>query len=276
VFARFFIRRPVFAIVVSLVILLAGGVSINALPVAQYPSITPPTVEVETVYVGANAKTVEECVATPIEQEVNGAENMIYLSSKSSSDGRYLLTCTFRLGTNADIAAVDVQNRIKKAEGSLPPEVRNYGISVRKTSPDLLLAIAVRAPGGAYDDLFLSNYATINLVDPVQRVPGVGVTRIIGQRDYSMRLWVRPDRLAKVGVTAGDLASVVREQNIQAAAGQVGQPPAPSGTEFQYSVDVKGRLTTPEEYEDMIVRTQPDGSVLRMRDLARVELGAKD
>src|SRR5262245_9916402 len=275
-FARFFIRRPVFAIVVSLVILLAGGVSIPTLPIAQYPQITPPTVEVETVYVGANAKTVEESVAVPIEQEINGAENMIYLSSKSSSDGRYLLTCTFRLGTNADIAAVDVQNRLKKAEGNLPPEVRNYGISVKKTSPDLLMAIPVHAPGGTYDDLFLSNYATLNLIDPLQRVPGVGLTRIIGQRDYAMRIWVQPDRLAKVGVTAGDLAGLVREQNIQAAAGQIGQPPAEPGTDFQYSVDVKGRLTTPEEYDQMIVRSRADGSVLRMRDVAHTELGARE
>jgi hydrophobe/amphiphile efflux-1 (HAE1) family protein len=276
VFARFFIHRPVFAIVLSLFILIAGGVSIRALPVAQYPQITPPTVEVETVYVGANARTVEEFVATPIEQELNGAEGMTYLSSNSSSDGRYVLTCTFRLGMDPDIAAVDVQNRLKKAEGSLPPEVRNFGISVKKTSPDLLMAIPVSAAGGAYDDVFLSNFATLNLIDPLQRVPGVGLTRIVGQRDYAVRLWVRPDRLAKVGVTAGDLAGIVREQNVQAAAGLVGQPPTEPGTDFQYSVDVQGRLTTPEEYDEMIVRTRPDGSILRMKDVARTELGARD
>src|SRR5215510_1050189 len=168
--AKFFIYRPVFAIVLSLIILIAGGISIFSLPIAQYPQISPPTVEVEINYPGANAETVEQSIATNVEAEVNGAENMIYLSSKSSSDGRYVLTCTFRLGTNADIAVVDVQNRLKKAEGTLPPEVRNYGISVKKTSPDLLLAMAVHSPGGAYDDLFLSNYASINLIDPIQRV----------------------------------------------------------------------------------------------------------
>ena len=273
--AKFFIHRPVFAIVVSLIILLAGGISILSLPIAQYPQISPPTVEVEINYPGANAETVEQSIATNVEAEVNGAENMIYMSSKSSSDGRYVLTCTFKVGTNLDLANVDVNNRVNKANAKLPPEAIAYGISVKKKSPDMLLAIAVYSPDKTYDETFLSNYTSINLVDPIARTPGVGSTMIVGQRDYAMRFWVRPDKLAKLGLTGSDLANVIGEQNVVAPAGQVGQPPAKSGTQFQYTVNVKGRLTTPAEFENMIVRTQPDGSILRMKDVSRAELSGK-
>ncbi len=273
--AKFFIRRPVFAIVISLIIMIAGGVSISVLPIAQYPQISPPTVEVEINYPGANAETVEQSIATNVEAEVNGAENMIYMSSRSSSDGRYVLTCTFKVGTNLDLANVDINNRVNKATAKLPPEAIAYGISVKKKSPDMLLAISVYSPDSTFDGTFLSNYTSINLVDPIARMPGVGSTMIVGQRDYAMRFWVRPDKLAKLGLTGSDLANVINEQNLVAPAGQVGQPPAKAGTQFQYTVNVKGRLTTPEEFEDMIVRTQPDGSVLRMRDLSRTELSGK-
>ena len=273
--AKFFIHRPVFAIVISLIIVLAGGISIGSLPVAQYPQISPPTVEVEINYPGANAETVEQSIATNVEAEVNGAENMIYMSSKSSSDGRYVLTCTFKVGANLDLANVDINNRVNKATAKLPTEAINYGISVKKKSPDILLAISIYSPDSTYDETFISNYTSINLVDPIARVPGVGSTMIVGQRDYAMRFWVRPDKLAKLGLTGNDLANVVKEQNLVAPAGQVGQPPAKTGTQFQYTVNVKGRLTDPEEFENMIVRTQSDGSILRMKDVSRTELSGK-
>jgi HAE1 family hydrophobic/amphiphilic exporter-1/multidrug efflux pump len=273
--AKFFIHRPVFAIVISLIILIAGAIGISTLPVAQYPQISPPTVEVEINYPGANAETVEQSIATNVEAEVNGAENMIYMSSKSSSDGRYVLTCTFKVGTNLDLANVDINNRVNKATAKLPQEAIAYGISVKKKSPDILLAISVYSPEGSYDDTFLSNFTSINLVDAIARVPGVGSTMIVGQRDYAMRFWVRPDKLAKLGLTGSDLANVIGEQNLVAPAGQVGQPPAKSGTQFQYTVNVKGRLTDASEFEEMIVRTLPDGSILRMKDVSRTELSGK-
>jgi HAE1 family hydrophobic/amphiphilic exporter-1/multidrug efflux pump len=273
--AKFFIHRPIFAIVISLVILLAGGISIGTLPVAQYPQISPPTVEVEINYLGANAETVEQSIATNVEAEVNGAENMIYMSSKSSSDGRYVLTCTFKLGTNLDLANVDINNRVNKATAKLPKEAVNYGISVKKKSPDILMVISVYSPDRTYDETFLSNFASINLVDAIARTPGVGSTMIVGQRDYAMRFWVRPDKLAKLGLIGTDLANVISEQNIVAAAGQVGQPPAKPGIQFQYTVNAKGRLTDPSEFENMIVSTMPDGSILRMKDVSRTELSGK-
>ena len=273
--AKFFIHRPVFAIVISLILMIAGGISIGTLPVAQYPQISPPTVEVEINYPGANAETVEQSIATNVEAEVNGAENMIYMSSKSSSDGRYVLTCTFKVGANLDLANVDINNRVNKATAKLPKEAVAAGISVKKKSPDMLLVISLYSPDNTFDETFLSNYASINMVDAIARTSGVGSTMIVGQRDYAMRFWVRPDKLAKLGLTGGDLANVVSEQNLVAAAGQVGQPPAKAGVQFQYSVNVKGRLTEPSEFQNMIVTTLSDGSILRMRDVSRVELSGK-
>jgi len=273
--SKFFIARPIFAIVLGLIILIAGIVAIVSLPIAQFPPISPPTVTVETVFVGASARVVEENVAIPIEQEVNGAENMLYMSSTSTSDGRYFLTCTFAVGTDLDIAQVDVQNRVSRADRSLPQEVKNFGIQVRKASPDMLIVLSLFSPDNRYDDLFLSNYARLNLFDPLSRITGVGNIVIVGEREYAMRLWVRPDRLARLGLEARDIARAVRDQNVQAPAGQVGQPPTGPDVSFQYSVDVKGRLTEPEEFENIVIRALPDGSVLRIRDVARIELGAQ-
>ncbi|MGA0172971.1 MAG: efflux RND transporter permease subunit, partial [Phycisphaerales bacterium] len=273
---RFFIDRPVFAMVISLVIALAGGLSISALPISQFPQISPPTVSVEITYPGASAATVAEAIASIVEQEVNGAEGMLYFSSRSSSDGRYTLTCTFEVGTDLDIATVDVNNRVNKASARLPSEAINQGIKVTKKSPDMLMAISLFSEGGVYDDIFVSNYATTQIVDPIARTDGVGSTQIVGQRDYSMRLWLRPDRLAGLGLTATDLARVVEEQSKLVPTGSVGQPPAAKGTEFQLAVDAKTRLSTPEQFENLIVRTLPDGSVLRMKEVARVELGAQN
>ncbi|HYI97268.1 MAG TPA: multidrug efflux RND transporter permease subunit [Bryobacteraceae bacterium] len=273
--AKYFIHHPVTAIVISLIIMIAGGISISSLSIAQYPPISPPTVEVEINYPGANSETVEQSIATNVEAEVNGAENMIYMSSKSSSDGRYVLTCTFKVGADLDLANVDINNRVNKATAKLPKEAVAAGISVKKKSPDILLAISVYSPNSTFDETFLSNFTSINLVDPIARTPGVGSTMIVGQRDYAMRFWVRPDKLAKLGLTGSDLANVISEQNLVAPAGQVGQPPAKSGTQFQYTINVKGRLTEAAEFENMIVRTLPDGSILRMKDVARAELSGK-
>lgn len=275
--ARFFIHHPVFAMVVSLIILLAGGVSIVELPIAQYPQITPPTIQVSAMYTGANAQTVEQTVAAPIEQQVNGAENMIYMQSRSGNDGSYSLTCTFKVGTNQDIASVDIQNRVNQANPLLPAEVVQSGVTVLKRSTNIVLFITLTSPNNSYDSLFLSNYANVFITDELARVPGVGqAVQVAGKRDYSMRFWVQPDRLAQLGVTSGDIINSIRDQNVQAAAGGFGLPPAPQSERFQYSATMKGRLTDVNEFENIIVRTQPDGSILRLRDVARTDLGAQD
>jgi len=273
--AKLFIQRPVLAMVLSLIILLAGGLAMISLPISQYPSITPPMVQVEAFYQGASAQVVEESVATPIEQQVNGAENMIYMSSKSSSDGRYVLQCVFKVGTNLDLANVDIQNRVAKAQGSLPAEVTSTGVTVKKQSPDMLIVIALYSPDKTFDDLFLSNYAKLNIFDALSRVKGVGNVQIVGEREYSMRLWVRPDSMAKLGLAATDVAQAIRDQNVQAPAGSIGQPPATAGTSFQYTVNAQGRLADPSQFENVVVRTLPDGSMLRVKDIARTEIGAK-
>jgi multidrug efflux pump subunit AcrB len=223
--AKFFIHRPVLAIVLSLVILIAGTMAMLQLPIAQYPQIAPPTVTVGAAYPGANASVVEQSVAIPLEQQVNGAEGMLYMSSMSTNDGRYTLTCTFEVGTNLDLAAVDIQNRVSAAQGLLPVDVATNGISVQKQSSGMIGVVSIYSPGNSYDEVFLSNYTTINLVDQLSRVPGVGATSVVGQRDYAMRVWVRPDRLAKLQLTATDLAAAIRDQNVQAPAGAVGNRP---------------------------------------------------
>jgi HAE1 family hydrophobic/amphiphilic exporter-1/multidrug efflux pump len=272
---QFFIKKPVFAMVVSIVILLAGAMSMTSLPIALYPQISPPTIEVEINYPGANAEAVEQAIAAPVETEVNGAEDMIYFTSKSSSDGRYLLTCSFEVGKDLDLANVDINNRVNKAMPSLPPEAVAAGITVEKKSPDFVLVISIYSPDGTYDETFISNYTSLNLVDPITRTPGVGSTSLIGQRDYAMRLWVRPDKLTKLGLTAGDVASAIREQNVLLPTGAVGQPPAQAGVAFQYAITAESRLKTVEEFENIILRTLPDGSILRVKDFARTELAGK-
>lgn len=274
-FSKFFIRRPIFAIVISLLIVLVGGLAMLNLPIAEYPQMTPPTVQVSATYPGANATTVEQSVAVPIEEKVNGAENMLYMSSRSSNAGVYSLTCTFKVGTNVDIAAVDVQNRVQQAEGDLPSEVISNGITVKKRSPSMLMILALSSPNSSYDSLFLSNYAVIHVIDPLSRVPGIGDFMQIGPT-YSMRVWVNPGKMATLGVTAADVAQALREQNVTAPGGQIGAPPAPEGTQFQYSVLTQGQLTTAEQYDNMIVRTLPDGSILRLKDIGHALLGGQD
>ncbi len=272
---NFFIDRPVFSAVISIVITLVGAICILTLPIAQYPQIVPPTVQVSATYDGANAQVVEESVATPIEQEVNGAQDMLYMNSVSSNDGRMVLNVTFDISRDLDLATVDVQNRVALANSRLPAEVVSRGISVKKQSPDMLLVINLSSPDGSRDTLFLNNYAKINITDALARVPGVGNVAVFGERDYGMRVWLDPDKLARLGLTSSDVAQAIREQNVQAPAGQIGLPPAPPGQEFQLSVQVKGRLADPEEFADIIVRTGKGAEMVRVRDVGRVELGSQ-
>jgi hydrophobe/amphiphile efflux-1 (HAE1) family protein len=271
----FFITRPIFASVLAILITLAGAVSLPLLPVAQYPHITPPTVRVSASYPGASAEVVENSVTIPLEQQINGVEGMLYMSSNSANDGSSTIIVTFEVGYDQNIAAVDVQNRIAVALPQLPDEVQRAGITVRRVSTDLTLVVNLISPDHARDDLFLSNYAGINISDRLKRLPGVGDVTVFGERRYSMRIWLDPDKLAKLGVSAQDVLSVLREQNQQVAAGGVGLPPAPPGQQFQYSLTTQGRLSLPEEFQAIVVRTRRDGAVLRLGDVARVELGAQ-
>ena len=276
-FAHFFIDRPVFAIVLSIVAIIAGSIAMFTLPIAQYPEIAPPTVTVSATYPGASAETVAKTVATPIEEQINGVENMLYMSSQSTNTGNLSLTVTFKVGTNLDVAQVQVQNRVAIALPQLPAEVQQQGITVKKASPDITLAIAFFSPDGSHDALFISNYVTLDLKDEIARLPGVGDTTIFGVRDYSMRLWLDPDKLAVRNMTAGDVVNAVKEQNVQVAAGIVGGPPLPKqSAAFQYTLNAQGRLTEPSEFADIVVKVGSDGRVTRLKDIGRVELGAAD
>ena len=273
--SRFFIYRPIFASVISIIIVIAGIVSFGALPIAKFPPIAPPTVSVTAIYPGGDARTIAETVATPIEQQVNGVEGMLYMSSTSANDGTYKLTVTFDLETDMDIASVLVQNRVAVAEPQLPAEVRSQGITTKKQSTQILQFIALTSPGGEYDDLFLSNYA-LGIKDELSRVAGVGEVTVFGAGDYSMRVWLDPNKLKQRGLTTDDVVAAVQEQNVQVAAGQIGAAPAPADTAYQLTVSARGRLRTTEEFGDIIIATAEDGRALHVRDVARVELGGKD
>ena len=275
-FARFFVDRPVFATVLSIVIVIIGGVALQALSIAQYPEVVPPTVNVSATYPGASAKVVADTVAAPIEQEVNGVENMLYMLSKSTNDGQMNLDVTFRVGTNLDFAQVLTQNRVSIAEAKLPDEVKRQGVTVKKKSPMILLCVNLLSPGGRYDQLYLSNYATIQVKDALARLPGVGDVSFLGARDYSMRVWLDPTALASRNMTAADALKALQEQNVQVAAGRIGQPPAPAGIDFQYTVNTLGRLLEPEQFGDIVVKTGEKGEITRLSDVGRVELGAKN
>lgn len=273
--SRFFINRPIFAIVISLIIVILGTISAFNLPIAQYPQISPPTITVSTTYTGANADTVNETVAQVVEQQVNGVEGMDYMSSTASNDGRYSLQVVFKLGTDGDMDSVKVQNNASTAEPSLPTDVQTYGLTTRKASSDMAMVLTLTSPNGTYDSVFLKNYADIYLVDKIKHVPGVGDLNVFGA-DYAMRLWINPDKLAELGLTVADVVSAVKEQNIQAPAGTIGQMPAPKDQEFQYTGKVQGRLITPEEFGNIIIRSDNNsGSFVRVKDVARVETGAR-
>ncbi len=274
-FSRFFIDRPIFASVISIVITMIGAIALYQLPLAQYPPIAPPTVEVGCNYPGASAQTVAETVAAPIEQQVNGVEDMMYMNSSSTNDGSYALTVTFKPGVDLNLAQVLVQNRVSLALPSLPEVVRRTGVTTRKRSPDILLTVSLNSPDGTYDQLYLSNYARLQLLDELSRLRGVSEVRVFGQRDYSMRVWLDPDKLAARGLAVSDVLAAVREQNTEVALGQLGQPPATSGQQWQIPLTVEGRLGTPEEFANIIVRTTEDGRILRIGDIGRVEVAAR-
>ena len=275
-FARFFIDRPIFAAVLSIIITLAGGIAVLTLPVTQYPEITPPTVEVSANYPGANAQVLTDTVASPIEQQVNGVEEMMYMSSQCTNDGRYTLTVTFRPGTDLNLAQVLVQNRVNLAQALLPELVRRRGVTVKKKSPTVLMIINLVSTDGSRDSLYLSNYATIQLRDELSRLPGVGDISFLGQRDYSMRVWLDPQQLAGRNLSSTDVIRAIEQQNVQVAAGQIGQPPAPPNQVFQYTLTTLGRLSDAKQFGDIVLKTDGDGRITRLHDVARVELGALD
>ncbi|MGD8481080.1 MAG: efflux RND transporter permease subunit, partial [Methyloceanibacter sp.] len=274
--SHFFIDRPIFAAVISIIITLVGGVAYFNLPVAQYPEIAPPSIQVTAQYPGASAEIVANTVATPIEQEVNGVDDMIYMTSQSTGDGSMALTVTFKLGTDLDTAQVLVQNRVAIATPRLPEEVRSLGVQVRKQSPDLMMVIHLSSPDDSRDLLYISNYATLHVKDVLSRIDGVGNVTIFGARDYSMRIWLDPDKLSARNLTAGDVLTALRGQNVQVAAGVINQPPVPQPGAFQLNVETQGRLKTPEDFGNIIVKSDGEGRVVRVRDIARVELGAAD
>jgi HAE1 family hydrophobic/amphiphilic exporter-1 len=274
--SAFFIDRPKFAFVIAIVTVLAGLLALGALPVAEYPELTPPQVQVSAKYPGADAMVVAETVAAVIEAEVNGVEGMTYMSSKSANDGSYTLTVTFSIETDPDTAQVNVQNRVSQAMPKLPEEAKRQGITTEKKSTSMLMVISVFSPEETYDDIFLSNYSSINLRDTLARVSGVASVDILGARDYGMRIWLDPDRLTGLGLTASDVIAAVREQNLQAAPGAIGQQPAPATQQFQYTLTAQGRLEDVPQFENIILVANPDGSVVRLKDVARIELGAEN
>jgi multidrug efflux pump len=274
VFSRFFINRPIFASVMSIMITLAGGVALFALPIAQYPEITPPTVEISAVYPGANAQVVADTVAAPIEQQVNGVERMLYMSSQCTNDGTYTCTVTFKHGVDLNMAQVLVQNRVALAQPILPSLVQRRGVVVKKKSPSVLMIVNLFSPDDTRDNLYLSNYATIQLKDELSRLNGVGDITYIGQRDYSMRLWLDPDKMAYRGLTTADVVRTIEQQNTQVAAGQIGQPPIDDGQVYQFTMSTMGRLVEVDQFGDMILKTDPQGRFVRLRDVADIELGA--
>ena len=273
--AEFFVRRPIVAMVIAIIIVIVGVTAMQALPIAQYPEITPPEVQVSATYTGASAEVVEQSVATPLEQKVNGVENMLYMKSVNANDGSMRLTVSFEVGSDLDMSNVLTQNRVSEAQASIPEEVKRLGITVKKRLSFPLLLATVYSPDGAYDQEFLSNYLTINVLDAVARIRGVGQAEVLGAAEYAMRVWVKPDQLAKLGLTVPDITRAIQEQNVIAPAGQIGGQPAAPGTQFTYTVRTRGRLATAEEFGEVIVRSNPDGSQVRIKDVARVELGTQ-
>lgn len=273
---RFFIDRPVFAVVLSVLLIAVGAIAYFTLPVTQYPEVVPPTVTVNARYPGANAQTVANTVAAPIEQEVNGVEGMLYMSSNSTSDGQMNLTITFKLGTDLDKAQVLVQNRVAVAEPRLPEEVRRNGVVTRKDSPDLMMVVHLLSPDNTYDQLYISNYALLRVRDVLNRLEGIGNINLFGARDYSMRVWLDPQKIASLNLTAGEVVAAIQQQNVQVAGGGLGQPPLDNPRDYQLNITLQGRLTEPQEFEGIIVKHGEDGRIVRLKDVARVELGARD
>ena len=273
--SRFFIYRPIFALVISIIIVMVGVISIPILPVESVPSITPPTVAVSATFPGANAEVVAETVAQPIEQQVNGVENMLFMSSTSASSGSMNLTVTFEVGTDIDMAAVLTQNRVAIAEPLLPEEVKRQGVTVKKKSTSMVMVVSLYSPDGRFDELFMSNYVTTQITDVLTRTNGVGEVMVFGAMDFGMRIWLNPDLLKARGMTTDEVLGALREQNVQVAAGRIGEQPNSGGLNFEYAISTQGRLSEAEEFEQIIVKRGSRGQLVRIRDIARVELGAQ-
>src|SRR5690348_10924246 len=273
--SEFFVRRPIVAIVIAILLTLIGAVCILGLPISQYPQIAPPEIQVQTHYTGADALTIEQSVAAPIEQQMSGVDNMNYMYSVNANSGDIRMIVDFDIATDPNIDQVLTQLRVSQAQSQLPADVNNYGITVKKSTTAPLMLLALYSPKGTYDGTFLANYAYINLVDQLTRVPGIGNVAVFGAGQYAMRLWVKPDQLAKLGITVPDIISAVQKQNTVNPAGQVGGEPIPSGQKFTYTVRAQGRLQTPEEFGEIVVRANPDGSFMRVKDIARIDLGAQ-
>src|SRR3954468_15742970 len=272
--SRFFIRRPIVAIVIAIITVLGGLVAMSGLPISQFPQIVPPQILITGQYPGADALTIEQAVATPLEQQMNGVDDMLYMQSSNANDGTMTLTVTFDVDTQANIDQVNVQNRMAQAQPNLPPEVSKFGVTMGKVTGLPMLIVSLYSPKQTYDALFLANYANINILDALYRVPGVGEARIFGAGDYAMRIWIKPERLAQLGLTVPDLSRAIQQQSTVNPSGQVGANPAPNGQEMTYTVRSQGRLQTEAEFGAIAIRSDPDGSVIRLKDVARVELGA--
>jgi hydrophobe/amphiphile efflux-1 (HAE1) family protein len=275
-FSRFFINRPIFAAVLSIFIVIAGLAAMRSLPIAQYPEISPPVVTVRAVYPGASAEVLEQAVASVLESQINGVEHMMYMSSTSGSNGVLEIQVTFEIGSDADKATLDVNNRVKQVEARLPEEVRRQGVTVDKSSTAFLYVLAFTSPDGRYDDLFTSNYVTLNVLDRIKRIPGTTNVQIFGAKDYAMRVWLKPDRMTQMGVSVNEVVTAINTQNAQFAPGKIGQPPTGGGQELVYTVTTQGRMSDPKAFEDIIVRSSSNGAEVRLKDIARVELGSKD
>ncbi|HEY3565971.1 MAG TPA: efflux RND transporter permease subunit, partial [Casimicrobiaceae bacterium] len=275
-FSRFFIDRPIFAAVLSIVILVAGLIAIFTLPVSEYPEVVPPTIAVRAVYPGANPTVLAQTVGTPLEESINGVDNMLYMSSQATADGVLNLTVTFKIGTNVDMAQVQVQNRVNQALPRLPDEVRQLGVTTQKQSPDLTMVVHLISPNGRYDPVYLRNYATLQVKDQLQRIPGAGQVIVFGSGDYAMRVWLDPQKVAAHDLSATDVVNAIREQNLQVAAGVVGAPPMPNPVAYQLTVNARGRLVNEKEFGDIIVKTGANGEITRLRDVARIQLAAGD
>ena len=273
-FSRFFIDRPIFAAVLSILIFITGLIAIPLLPVSEYPDVVPPSVQVRAEYPGANTKVIAETVATPLEEAINGVENMMYMKSVAGSDGVLVTTVTFRPGTDPDQAQVQVQNRVAQAEARLPEDVRRLGITTQKQSPTLTLVVHLFSPNGKYDSLYMRNYATLKVKDELARLPGVGQIQIFGSGEYAMRVWLDPNKVAARGLTASDVVTAMQEQNVQVSAGQLGAEPLPKESDFLISINAQGRLHTEEEFGNIVLKTTQDGTVVRLRDVARIEMGS--
>src|SRR5438105_7742873 len=274
--SRFFIDRPIFAGVLSVLIFLGGLIALRSLAIAEYPEVVPPSIVVRANYPGANPKVIAETVATPLEEAINGVEGMLYMSSQGTTDGLMTLTVTFRLGTDPDKAQQQVQNRVTQAEPRLPDEVRRLGITTVKGATDLTMVVHLVSPNERYDMTYLRNYAVLNVTDRLARIEGVGQVLLFGSGDYSMRVWLDPRKVAERGLSANDVVRAIREQNVQAAAGVVGQSPSPGDVQLQLPVNAQGRLQNEAEFGELVVKSEPNGAVTRLRDIARIELGASE